>query len=235
MELALDAAGGQQEPTAWTQVEIGKLELGQGQLDLAERRFRAALDIDPGYVYALEQMGRVEAARGHLGVAIAYARRASEAIPLPQFVGLLGDLFERRGNAEAGRRQQATVAAIDRLLAANGVRTDLESAVYRADHGIRPTQTVALARGARAERPSIYGDDALGWALARAGRCDEAVSWSERSLRLRTRDAVLWFHRGYAAGCSGDAAGMKRWYGKALALNPHFSILWAPVARKALR
>ena len=57
----------------------------------------------------------------------------------------------------------------------NGVRVDLESAVYRADHRIRPAQTVALARKARADRPSIYGDDALGWALARAGRCDEAV------------------------------------------------------------
>ena len=91
----------------------------------------------------------------------------------------------------------------------------------------------ARAHGARA-RPSIYGDDALGWALARAGRCDEAVRWSQRSLRLGTRDALLWFHRGYAAGCAGDAPGMKRWYRKALALNPHFSVRFAPLARKAV-
>ena len=54
MELALDAAGGQQEPTAWTQVEIGKLEFGRGRIEIAERRYRAALAIDPGYVYALD-------------------------------------------------------------------------------------------------------------------------------------------------------------------------------------
>ena len=71
MELALDAAGGQPEATAWTQVEIGKLEFGRGRLEIAERRFRAALAIDPGYVYALEQMARVEAARGRLGAAVA--------------------------------------------------------------------------------------------------------------------------------------------------------------------
>lgn len=234
MELALDAAGGQQEPTAWTQVEIGKLELGRGRVGVAERRFRAALAIDPGYVYALDQMARVEAARGHLDAAVRYARRASDAIPLPQFVGLLGDLLEERGDLAAARRQEATVAAIDRLLAANGVRVDLESAVYRADHRIEPVETVALARKAQADRPSIYGDDALGWALARAGRCREAVSWSERALRLGTRDALLWFHRGYAAGCSGDEAGMRSWYTKALSLNPHFSVRFAPVARKAL-
>ena len=126
------------------------------------------------------------------------------------------------------------MAAIDRVLAANGVRVDLESAVYRADHGIRPAQTVALARKARADRPSIYGDDALGWALARAGRCRESVTWSQRSLRLGTQDALLWFHRGYAAGCAGDKAGMKAWYAKALALNPNFSVRFAPLARAAV-
>ncbi len=234
MELALNAAGGQPEPTAWAHVEIGKLELGRGRLETAERRFQAALAGAPGYIYAFEQMARVEAAKGNLTRAIADARRASETIPLPQFVALLGDLLERRGDTAAARRQHATVGAIDRLLAANGVRVDLESAVYRADHEIAPAQTVALARQARADRPSIYGDDALGWALARAGQCREAVQWSQRSLRLGTEDALLWFHRGYAAGCAGDKAGMRTWYTRALALNPQFSIRFAPLARKAL-
>jgi len=93
---------------------------------------------------------------------------------------------------------------------------------------------VALARRARAARPSIYGDDALGWALARAGRCDEALSWSRRSLRLGTNDPLLFFHRGYAEGCAGDDAARRTWYGRALALNPEFSVRWAPVARAAL-
>ncbi len=234
MRLALDATGGQPEPTAWTLVELGKLELGRGRSSAAERHFKAALAIDPGYVYALEQLARVNAARGRLVPAIALARRASESIPLPQFVALLGDLLERQGRAAAARRQQATVTAIERLLVANGVTVDLESAVYRADHGIEPAATVALARKARAARPSIYGDDALGWALARAGRCDDAVRWSQRALRLGTKDALLYFHRGYAAGCAGDRAGRQAWYRRALALNPGFSVRWAPVARKAL-
>ena len=92
-------------------------------------------------------------------------------------------------------------------LVAGGVRVDLESAVYRADRRV-PARGERRARpAARAERPSIYGDDALGWAFARAGRCDEAVTWSQRSLRLGTQDALLWFHRGYAAGCPATAPG----------------------------
>ena len=234
MELALDASGGQPESSAWVEVELGKLELGRGHVAAADAHDRAALAILPGYVYALEQRARVEAARGHLGQAVALARQASEAIPLPQFVSLLGDLLARQGHQVEARRQQATVAAIDRLLIAGGVKVDLESAVYRADHLVRPAENVELARQARAARPSIYGDDALGWALARAGRCEEGVTWSQRSLRLGTRDALLWFHRGYAAGCSGDRAGMKSWYRRALALNPHFSVRFAPLAREAI-
>jgi len=234
MNLALDAAGGVPEPTAWAHVELAKLALGDGLVDAAARHVRAALAIFPGYVLALEQQARVDAARGRLGAAVVTARRAATAVPLPQFVALLGDLLDRQGRTVAAARARATVAAIDRVLAANGLRVDLESAVFRADHRIRPAQTVRLARRARADRPSIYGDDALGWALARAGRCAEAEPWLDRALRLGTKDALLYFHRGYAAGCAGDRRAMRAWYRRALEQSPVFSVRWAPVAREAL-
>ena len=125
----------------------------------------------------------------------------------------------------------AAAAAIERLLGANGIRVDLESAVYRADHGIRPAETVALARRARADRPSIYGDDALGWALARAGRCEEALPWLRRALRLGTQDALLFFHRGYAEGCAGNRAAMRDWYAEGA--RPQPALLRALVTRRA--
>jgi tetratricopeptide (TPR) repeat protein len=234
LQLALDSTGGVPEPTAWTLVEIAKLELGSGRIVRAQRAAREALRVLPGYVSAREQLARVLAAQGRLDAAIREARRSSEAIPLPGSVALLGDLLERRGRAGQARQQFATVDAIQRLLTASGIRVDLDDAVYRADRGARPLETIALARRARLDRPSIAGDDALGWALARAGRCGEAEQWLDRALRLGTKDALLFFHRGYAAGCAGDRAEMTRWYRKALSLNPSFSVQWAPVAKKAL-
>jgi tetratricopeptide (TPR) repeat protein len=234
MRLALDAAAGQPEPTAWSLVELTKLELGLGRTKAAGQHARAALRILPGYPSARVQLSHVELAQGRLGRAIAEARRAAEAVPTPQAVALVSDLLDRSGVHAEARRQRATVAVIERLLEANGVQVDLESAVYRADHRIRPGETVALARQARAARPSIYGDDALAWALARAGRCREALSWSDRALRLGTEDPLLYFHRGYAAGCAGDQAEMREWYRRALDLNPEFSVRWAPVARAGL-
>lgn len=234
MQLAVDAAAGAPEPTAWTHVELAKLELGNGRVERARAHVRAALTVLPGYAPAFEQQARIEAARGRLDVAVRAARRASASVPLPQYVSLLSELLERRGDVRAARRQRTTVAAIDRLLAANGLRVELESAVYRADRAIRPADTVRLARLARADRPSIYGDDALGWALARAGRCVEAEPWLDRALRLGTKDALLFFHRGYAAGCAGDRETMRAWYRKALALSPSFSIRWSRIAREAV-
>lgn len=232
MQLAADAASGQREPAAWANVELAKLDLRAGRHVRAERHLRVALALLPGYVFAAEQLARLEAARGNLARAIRLARRAADAVPLPQFVALLADLEARSGNRREARRQVATVGAIDRILVASGVRTDVEAAVFDADHRIRTRTLVARARAARADRPSILGDDALAWALARTGRCEEARSWSDRSLRLGTRDALLFFHRAEIERCAGDRAAARGWARKALALDSAFSVRWAPVARR---
>jgi tetratricopeptide (TPR) repeat protein len=235
MRLALDAAAGQPESTAWARVELAKLELGRGRVEAASRHTRRALQVFPGYPAAQVELARIEAARGRIGRAVAEARRAVDAVPTSGNVALLADLLERAGKRAEARAQHGTVAVIDKLLAASGVRVDLESAVYRADQRIRPDDTVRLARRARAARPSIYGDDAVAWALARAGRCADSLPLAERALRLGTKDALLYFHRGYAEGCAGNRGAMREWYARALKLNPGFSVRWAPVARMAIR
>jgi tetratricopeptide (TPR) repeat protein len=234
MQLALEAAAGQPEPSAWAHVELAKLELGHGRLGTARQHARGALRAFPGYPAGLVELARAEAARGRFDNATHAARRAADAVPSAASVALLADVLDRTGRHTEARRQRGVVAVIHRLLGANGVRVDLETAVYRADQRIRPLETVQLAREARADRPSVYGDDSLAWALARAGRCEEALPLANRALRLGTKDAILYFHRGYAEGCAGNRAAMREWYAKALELSPAFSVRWAPVARAAL-
>jgi tetratricopeptide (TPR) repeat protein len=228
--LARDAAAGRGEPTAWTETQLGKLELSRGRYAAAASRFDAALRAFPGYVYAFDGLAQVAAARGDFARAIALERRAVAAMPLPQFVGYLGDLYRVSGRAALARRQYATVDGIRRLFVASGVRTDLETASFDVDHGLRLRQSLALARRAHAERPSIDGDDLLAWALARNDRCEEALPWSKRALRLGTRDATKLFHRAYVEHCLGRDA--RPWARRALALNPHFSLLWSATARR---
>jgi tetratricopeptide (TPR) repeat protein len=235
MELALDAAAGQAEPLAWTHVQLGKLAWVTGDGRTAEREYRLALAALPGYVYALDALAQVEGSRGHLRRAIHLEREAIDRTPLPQFVATLSDLYRLAGEPQRARQQAALVDVIRRLLVANGVRTDLETALFQVDHGIRLRQSLALARRAHAERPSIDGEDVLAWALARNGRCAEALPHSRRALRLGTRDALKEFHRGMIERCLGHRAASRVWLGRALALNPHFSLLWSSTARRLLQ
>jgi tetratricopeptide (TPR) repeat protein len=230
MRLAVDAATDQPEASAWTQVQLGKLYWAHGRLAAAAEQYRLALRSLPGYVYAYDALAQVEWALGHRATAIALERRAVTAIPLPQFVGALGDMLRLAGREAEARSQYRTVDGIRRLLAANGVRTELETAVFDIDHGVHLRASLALARRAQRERPSIDGDDTLAWALARNDRCSEAVRYSRHALRLGTNDATKLFHRAYVEHCLGRDA--RPWARRALALNPAFSLLWAPTARR---
>jgi tetratricopeptide (TPR) repeat protein len=232
MRLAIDAAVGQPEALAWSHTQLGKLFWSHGRLAAAAREYRSALEVRRDYVYALDGLAQVEAARGRRQQAIALELRAVDRIPLPQFVASLGDLYRVTGDNAAARRQYALIGAIRRLLRANGVKTDLETAQFDVDHAIRLPQALQLARAARTDRPSIDGDDVLAWALTRNGRCTQALPFAERALRLGTRDATKLFHRGMVERCLGHREDARRWFRRALALNPHFSILWAPVARR---
>ena len=233
MSLAADAAGGQGEAAAFARVRLGKLQFSAGRLAAAAREYRAARRAAPGYVEALDGLAHVAAARGQFRTAIRLERRAVERSPLPQYVGVLGDFYRAAGKARLAREQYELVGAIDRLYAANGVATDLELALFNVDHGIRLRESLARARRARSERPSIEADGVLAWALMRNGRCGEALRYSKRALRLGTLDASKFFHRGMIERCLGRNAQARLWFSRALRLNPHFSLVWAPVARRA--
>jgi tetratricopeptide (TPR) repeat protein len=232
MKLAVDAATGGAEPTAWTHVQLGKLYVNHGRYAAAEREYRLALQAFPGYAYALDALAQVLGATGRYRQAIAAERQAVDAIPLPQYVAALGDLYRVTGRPGPARRQYDLIGAIERLLNANGVKTDLEIALFQVDHGIALRHALARARLAHAERPSIDGADVLAWALARNGRCAEALPYSQAALRLGTQDALKFFHRGMIERCLGHAPAARAWFRRALTLNPRFSLLWAPVARR---
>lgn len=225
MRLALDAAAGQPEPTAWTRSHLGKLALSQGRLTAAERHYGTALAVSLGYGTALEGLAHVEAARGRIRRAIGLAKQAGAA-------ETLGDLYRVTGKDRLARRAYAEALSTLRGETAYGVRMNLDLASFQVDRGIRLREALALARSGYRDRPSIVGDDALGWALVRNGRCHEGLAYARRALRLGTRDASAVFHRAMAERCVGHHAAAKRWFRLALEINPHFSLLWSGVARR---
>ncbi len=235
MQLAADAATGAPEAEAWTHVHLALLDLARGRPRTAVRQARAALVFSPGYHLGLDALAQAQAALGDLPAAIMSERAAADRVPLPQYVGFLGDLEHASGDRVAAQRQYALIGVIQKLLVANGVKSDLDIAQFDVDHGIRLHNALRLAKHGRAERPSVFGDDVLAWALTRNGRCAEALPFSVRALRLGAVDAVKFFHRGMIERCLGRGAAARVWFRRALATNPHFSLVWAPVARRYAR
>jgi tetratricopeptide (TPR) repeat protein len=235
MQRAVEAGAGTQEPLAWTLVQLGNLYFDTGRLHPADQAYRRALFVFPRYVHAEAALGRLAASRGRYHAAIRLYQRAVERLPLPQYEGALGDVLRLAGRDAQAQEAYGAVGAIGRLLQANGVRTELETALFDLDHDRRLDDALARARVAYRTRKSIEGEDVLAWALYKNSRCHEALRHSTRALRLGTRDALKTFHRGMIERCLGHEAAANSYLRHALRINPYFSPLYGPAARKALR
>jgi tetratricopeptide (TPR) repeat protein len=202
MRRAVTAGGPVLENVAYVQSLLGGLELARGRVGAAREAYEAALAAMPAYAPAAAGRARVAAVEGDLRGAIARWRRVVERLPLPEYVIALGETELAAGRTAAGRRDLRLVHVQERLLAAAGVDTDVELAIYEADHGNR-ARGVALARAAWASAPSIRSADALGWALALAGHARAGLRWAHRALRLGSLDPAVRYHAGMTALAAG--------------------------------
>jgi tetratricopeptide (TPR) repeat protein len=232
MELALEAGSGIPEQEAWALTRYAVLLVGAGRLDEAEDALWRALRLAPGYVHAEAGLARVAAARGSFGAAARRLRSVVDRLPLPEYAILLGDVLVREGKARQAREAYRLVAALESLLEANGVDTDLQTALFRLDRGVGLEKALARARAAYAAAPGLAAADAVAWGLARTSRCAEARAWSRRALSLGSEDALFLFHRGMIERCLGRDVAARPWFTRALAANPTFSLRWAPLAER---
>jgi tetratricopeptide (TPR) repeat protein len=234
MRLAVSSGGDSPENFSYVETLVGNLHFTRGAYGAAEGAYRRVLGADPDYAPAIAGLARVEAGRGELDSAIRRYREVVRVLPLPEYVIALGETELAAGRAAAARRDFALVDAQTRLLRANGVNTDVDLALFEADHG-SPRRAVALARGAWRDAPSVRSADAYSWALSQAGHDERALALSEEATRLGSRDPSFLFHAGEIARRAGRPLEAKGLLERLLDQNPRFSALHAPRARAALR
>jgi tetratricopeptide (TPR) repeat protein len=235
MQLAVDSGTPNAESTAWVRTQLANLYFNTGDLERAELEYQRTLQDRPNYVYALAGLGRVRAAQGNMEEAIELLNKTVAIMPLPEFVISLGDLYHASDQQEKADQQYQLVGAIETLYRANGVDMDMEIALFHADHDQQLEETLALARKAYANRPSIHAADALAWALYKTGNYEEAQRYSVEALQLGTQDALKLFHAGMIALKLGSKDQAREYIEEALTINPHFSILYVEEAREILQ
>ena len=176
---------------------------------------------------------RVRAAvRGDVGRAVGDLRALTRRLPVPAAVALLGDLQERRGDEAAAAKSFDLVRTIGMLQQWSGQVTDLETAVFEADHADDPASAAWAVdeRGRRAEaaRPdNVFVDDAVAWALYRSGDVAGRCRTSTARLRLGTPDTLLHFHAAVISAAAGVTDRAHAKIAKVMDGNPAFSFRYA--------
>jgi tetratricopeptide (TPR) repeat protein len=231
---AIDRGAGSRENQAWAQVQLGRLYFDSGNLDLANKQYEAALQNFPEYIHALAGQAAVMAARGRWDGSARLYETVVQRQPEPEYVIALGDVYARAGREADARRQYDLVDVIDHLYRAAGIDTDLQLALFNADHDQNLDAAVQSAAMAYERAPGVYAADAYAWTLFKTGQVKEADRLMSDALRLGTPDARLHYHAGNVRLALGDEAGARRSLEQALRLNPHFSLLHAPDARQTL-
>jgi len=218
---------------AFTSFHLGELAWDTGRPVVADQYYTAALAAVPDYPAALAGRAKAARAAGDLAGAERHYRRLVEISPAPQWVTEYGELLDAQGRSEDAQAQYAVGRAQSRIAAEAGVDTDLELALFDADHG-DPAAALRAARDTWSRRQSLQAADAMAWALHVNGRNAEALTFADRALARGTRSALWHYHRGVIADALGQPERARADLTTALELNPHFSALHAPRARALL-
>ncbi|MFI2366863.1 tetratricopeptide repeat protein [Streptomyces sp. NPDC018833] len=212
----------------------GDLAWERGEAAEAVGHYDAALEEDPEAHRALAGRARALVALGPVDAAQRDYEEALEKAPQPEYALEAGELAESLGQDEDAATQYARVRTLVEEARAHGVDNDLVLARYEADHG-DPATAVRLLQGEwRRGHRSVYVADAMGWALYRVGRAEDALPFAKLATGQGLRSALFAYHRGQIERELGEYGPARRHIEEALQTNPQFSPLLAPLAREAL-
>lgn len=235
-DLLRRALDGSTLPTdrAYLATLLAELERRSGDLGAASSLVREALRADADYVSALASRARLETARDNLRAAGRTWRKVTSYVPLPEYLLELGELYAATGQSERAQKQFGVLEATAALLRDNGVRVDLETAAYEADHG-SPAAALEAARAEWSRRHSVHVADAYAWALHVNGEDAAAARISVQATRLDTPAPMFWIHRGLIEAALGRTDAAISHLRKGLDLDPGLSPWQADRARQMLQ
>lgn len=223
------------ENVAWAQFMLGELYLKTGDIKKAEQQYMASLKTYDNYYYALAGLAKVRAAEKDYGKVIELYKKAIGIIPLPLFVSSLGDVYKKIGKMQEAKKQYDLVEYIGLLSKINKIIYNRDLALFYADHDMKLDEALDLAKRELEVRRDIYTYDTLAWALYKNNKFKEALEASEKSLRLGTKDAILFFHAGMIYYKLGDMDKARKYLSQAITTNPYFHIIYSDVAKDTLK
>lgn len=232
MRLALQAAGPSGKTAAWVRHEMGDIYANMRDNDEAARQNRIGMAIAPGYVPPTVGLAESYIAKGRLEAAVEIMETATDELPSLEYMMTLGDLYQAIDRSVDAERQYREIGAKLNEYRSNGVLPDADFIVFYADHGLRPAAAVREASAIYRDRRTAKTADALAWMLHSVGHDRQAWRYARQGIRSPNSDSSMLFHAGMIASSRGDDDRAIRLMRRALKLDPTFSVLHAPVARR---
>lgn len=201
------------DSAAWVNTRLAAFQHQSGATEDARQTCDAALELRPDYPPALLLRGKLQLEQEDFDAAITDLQSAAQQNPLPEYQWALAEAMRA-----AGREEEA--AAVEDVLCRRGGLADPRTlSLYLATRGENPDLAVRLAEQELLERDDVFTHDAMAWALAAAGRIDDARPHLERALAEGTKDARLFFHAAVIESRAGRFEQAEHWFTCAVAKN----------------
>jgi len=234
MGKAINAGAPFAENTAWCRTRMATMLFHDGALLAAEQAIQPSLDAGLKTPHLLLIAARIAAAKGDFSAAESHYQTVLKSGPEQQALAGLGDLMSARGNpAEAGRLYQQ-VESLHTSHLEKGIHDHGFMAKFLADHDRNLVEALRLAGEHKLTR-NVQEADTLAWVYYKNGKLPQAIAAIKIALSQKTPDAEIHYHAGMIASAFGDFTSAKNHLEMALSMNPNFSLIQAPLARKALQ
>ncbi|HLM60443.1 MAG TPA: tetratricopeptide repeat protein, partial [Pyrinomonadaceae bacterium] len=220
------------EAQSWCLTYLGNELLKVGRFAEAEKEYDGALKIFPDYHLALAGKAHVRASAGDYENAIRLFTQTQTRVPTTETVIALGDVYTKTGNAEKAAEQYKLAEFIEQKLENQDQR---RLALLWADQDTKLDEALAIAEREYAARKDIYTADIYAWCLYKKGDFQKAKTVINEALRLKTKDALFFYHAGMIEKSLGGNKAAKDFLQKALETNPNFDLLQAEKAKAALQ
>ncbi len=233
MQKAIKAGAPFAENTAWCRAKLAVMLFQNGAFLPAEEVLEPALKAAPQNIHVLLAAGRIAAARGDFAGAERHYEAALAGGPNHEALASLGDVYAAQGDRAKAEEFYKKVEALHAAHLATGVHDHLLMAKFYADHDRNLVEALRLAEQRKLTR-NVVEADTLAWVYFKNHDLPQAREAIQRALRRDTPDAEFYYHAGMIEAAAGERGAAQKSLGKALSLNPKFSLLQTPIAVRML-
>jgi tetratricopeptide (TPR) repeat protein len=234
MAKAIEAGSPYGENTAWCRSQMALIYIQQGAFMPAEQILNEGLKKLPNDYRLLAAMGKLKASLKDYDPSIDFYRKSIAIAPQQDVVAALGDVLAVAGKPDEAKKEYALVETIAKLNKANGVRGDMLTARFYADHDMNLPEALKLAEEEYATRKNVYQADTLAWCYFKNGRIDEARKMIRVALSHGTPESLFYFHKGMIEAKAGNRPAAQLAFYTASSINPNYDVIATPIATKML-